>query len=384
MHFVTFPVGALIPSIGRRIGDVPVLLLANPEEPGANKMWEQNSFCGANLGGFVMNRLKKQYAYLKALPADTADALQKYLRVVRCIKGLQDLRIGLVGGRVPGFYTSNFDEMKLRRELGVTVEVSDLAEMIHTAGKLNADQMKAAERVVRDSAHSVCGVTEAGLEKAARMFGSLKAMADKYRLNQFAVRCWPECSDLFGIAPCAVLGMLSDNGYPTSCEGDIPGAVTMGILRMLAGGGIPFFVDLISYDEKDNTGVVWHCGAAPKSLCRKFEETQLRLHMRVDGGDKKGVTNDFSLKAGRITLAKLDQSVEGEYRMLIAPGTAVDTEPYLRGNPLRIRFDDPVPALIDTIMKEGFEHHYAVIHADVRQELLQFCEWMKIKPVTIG
>ena len=118
---------------------------------------------------------------------------------------MQDLRIGLVGGRVPGFYTSNFDEMKLRRELGVTVEVSDLAEMIHTAGKLNADQLTAAERVVRNSAHSVCGVTEAELEKAARMFGSLKAMADKYRLNQFAVRCWPECSDLFGIAPCAVL-----------------------------------------------------------------------------------------------------------------------------------------------------------------------------------
>ena len=88
--------------------------------------------------------------------------------------------------------------------------------------------------------------------------------------------------------------------------------------------------------------------------------------------------------AGRITLAKLDQSVDGHYRMLIAPGTALDTEPYLRGNPLRIRFDDPVPALIDTIMKKGFEHHYAVIHADVRRELIQFCEWMNIEIVTAG
>ena len=49
-----------------------------------------------------------------------------------------------------------------------------------------------------------------------------------------------------------------------------------------------------------------------------------------------------------------------------------------------IRFDDPVPALIDTIMKKGFEHHYAVIHADVKQELLQFCEWMNMEPVTAG
>ena len=208
-------------------------------------------------------------------------------------------------------------------------------------------------------------------------------MAKKYSLDSFAVRCWPEFSDIFGIAPCAVLGMLSDNGYPTSCEGDVPGAVTMAILRLLAGGGIPFFVDLISYDEESNSGVVWHCGAAPVSLCRKFEETQLRLHMRVDGGDKKGVTNDFSLKGGRVTLAKLDQDVDGNYRMLIAPGTAIDTEPFIRGNPLTIRFDDPVPKLIDTILKKGFEHHYAVIHADVKKELLLLCEWMKIEPVTI-
>lgn len=68
------------------------------------------------------------------------------------------------------------------------------------------------------------------------MFGAFKSMAKKYRLSEFAVRCWPEFSDLFGIAPCAVLGMLSDNGYPTSCEGDIPGAVTMAILKLLAGG----------------------------------------------------------------------------------------------------------------------------------------------------
>lgn len=382
MHFITFPVGALIPAVGTRIGNIPVILLANPEEPGEGKMWEQNSFCGANLGAFVMNRLKKRYAYVKALPKETAEALKQPLSVVRCLRELYSLRIGLVGGRVPGFYTSNFDEMKLRRELGVTVEVSDIAEVIDTAGRLTDGQLEEAGGIVRNSAASVCAVTDAELEQAARMFGAFKSMAEKYRLSEFAVRCWPEFSDLFGIAPCAVLGMLSDNGYPTSCEGDIPGAVTMAILKLLAGGGIPFFVDLISYEESDNTGVVWHCGAAPKSLCRNFAETQLRLHMRVDGGDKKGVTNDFSLKAGRVTLAKLDQSADGRYRMLIAPGTALDTEPYLRGNPLRIRFDDPVPALIDTIMKKGFEHHYAVIHADVKKELLLFCEWMNIEPVT--
>ncbi len=380
MHFVTFPAGALIPLIASRI-QAPIVLLANPEEPGPGKMWEQNSFCGANLGAFVMRRLAKPYGYLKVLPAETPAALGKFLAAARCLTALKTGRIGLVGGRVPGFYTSNFDEMKTRQKFGTAVEVADLLELVDTASKLSAEQLAAGRAVVKKSAAKAHCVPEAELELAAKMYAAFTAMANKYRLEAFAIRCWPEMSDIFGIAPCAVIGMLNDNGIPASCEGDVPGALTMMILKELAGGGMPLFVDLISYEENDNTGVVWHCGAAPTSLCRKFEETEYRLHFRVDGGDKKGVTNDFSLKGGRVTLAKLDQDADGHFRMLIAPGTALDTEPFIRGNPLRIRFDMPVGRLIDTIMMKGFEHHYTVIHADVQAELLQFCAWMDIEPV---
>ena len=380
MHFATFPAGALIPAVAQRI-DAPFILLANPESATPDGMWEQNSFCGANLGAFVMKRLGKKYAFIRALPAEVNQMLATPLAAVRAVRDLKDLRIGLVGGRVPGFYTSNFDEMKLRRNFGVTVEILDLLELTHSAGLLTDDALNRAAKTVSSAAAGVCRVPESELALAARMLGAFDALAEKYRLNTFAVRCWPECSDIFGIAPCAVLGMLSDSGRPTSCEGDIPGAVTMNLLRSLAGGGIPIFVDLISYERDKNTGVIWHCGAAPVSLCRKFSETSLRLHMRVDGGDKKGLTNDFSLKSGDITIAKLDQDENGRFRMLIIHGEALDTPPFMRGNPLEIRFDSPVETVIDVIMKRGFEHHYAAIHADVTGELRQFCEWNGIEIV---
>ena len=380
MHFVTFPAGALIPAIAERI-QAPVVLLANPEKPGRGKMWEQNSFCGANLGAFVMRRLGKQYGYIKVMPEETPAALKNFVAAARGMKAMKNCRIGLAGGRVPGFYTSNFDEMKLRAKFGTSVEVTDLVEVVDTAEKLTQKQLSLAKKVVTRSSCKVNKVSDRDLELAAKMLGAFRAMTEKYDLEALAIRCWPELSDIFGIAPCAVIGMLNDLGIPASCEGDVPGAVTMALLKQLAGGGIPLFVDLISYDEKANTGVVWHCGAAPVSLCRKFEETQYRLHFRVDGGDRKGVTNDFSLKAGPVTLAKLDQDVDGHFRMLIARGEAIDTEPFIRGNPLTIRFEAPVKNLIDAIMLKGFEHHYTVIHADVKEELLQYCAWMDIEPV---
>ena len=39
--------------------------------------------------------------------------------------------------------------------------------------------------------------------------------------------------------------------------------------------------------------------------------------------------------------------------------------------------------MIGTIMKQGFEHHYSVVHADIKAELLTFCELMNIHPVVI-
>lgn len=70
--------------------------------------------------------------------------------------------------------------------------------------------------------------------------------------------------------------------------------------------------------------------------------------------------------------------------MLIVPGEALDPEDFLRGNPLRIRFDGKVKQVIDTVMDRGFEHHYAVIRADVAEGLKIFCKWFGIEPVFVG
>ncbi len=381
IHLATFPVGAIIPAVAQRMS-TPILLFANPEFPQMGGVLEQNSFCGANMAAHVLTKMGRKYDFAFGLPQDAAKVLAQPINVLSCIRQLRATRIGLVGGRVPGFYTSNFDEMKLRAELGVSVEVLDLLEIVNAAQKLPAADAARGLALVRKSAAGACKVSGKDLKLAGKLFQSFKKVSEKYRLTAYAVRCWPEFSDIYGIAPCAVIGMLNDARLPTSCEGDIPGAVTMQIEKELSGGLLPFFVDLISFDYKDNTAVVWHCGAAPVSLCRNFKDTALRLHMRVDGGDKKGLTNEFPLKPGRITLAKLDETGTG-YRMLIASGTALDTEQIIRGNPLRVRFDGKVEALIGTIMKKGFEHHYSMVHADIKKELVAFCEWLNIETVVV-
>jgi len=378
--FATFPVGAIIPVIAKELG-VPAVFLSTPEKPQAGKMWTQNSFCGANMAVHTFRKLGKKFTFVFG-PADQAAALTaKSLTVLKCVSDLATTKVGLVGGRVPGFYTSNCDEMRLRASFGTEVEIIDLLEIVDTANKLSEAEAAAGAEAVRKTAASCCAKVEKDLTAAGKMYAAFNKTAKKYALSAYAVRCWPEWSDIFGIAPCSTIGMLNNDRMVSSCEGDVLGAVLMKIEASLS-GGIPFFADLISFDYEANTAVLWHCGAAPSAICRKFEETTLSQHFRVDGGNKKGLTNEFSMMAGPITLAQLDEDGDG-YRMLIAKGTALDTEPFIRGNPLNVKFDGSVEKLIGTIMCEGFKHHYSIIHADVEQELVELCRWLGITPVVV-
>ena len=380
VFMATFPVGAIIPVIAKEL-PVPVVLLSTPEKPQAGGMWTQNSFCGSNMAVHTLRKLGRKNTFVFGPADQTGELVKKPLTIIKCLSDLAAAKIGLVGGRVPGFYTSNCDEMRLRAKIGAEVEVIDIIELVDTTKKLSAEEAARGVEAVRKTASTCCAKVENEIESGGRMYEAFRKTAAKYNLSAFAVRCWPEWSDIFGIAPCAVLGMLNNDRMVSSCEGDVLGAVLMQMETSLS-GGIPFFADLISFEYDRNTAVLWHCGAAPSAICRKFEETALRQHFRVDGGNKKGLTNEFSMKAGPITLAQLDEDGDG-YRMLIAKGNALDTEPFIRGNPLNVRFDCSVERLVNTIMTEGFKHHYSIIHADIENELIELCRWLGITPVLV-
>lgn len=380
VFMATFPVGAIIPVIAKEL-PVPVVLVSTPEQPQAGGMWTQNSFCGSNMAVHTLRKLGRKHTFVFG-PADrTGELVRQPLGILKCLADLTSAKVGLVGGRVPGFYTSNCDELRLRAKIGPEVEVIDLIELVDTANKLSAEEAAQGVDAVRKAASVCCAKVEKDLEPAGRMYEAFRKTARKYALSAYAVRCWPEWSDIFGIAPCSTIGMLNNDRMVSSCEGDVLGAVLMQMEASLS-GGIPFFADLISFDDAANTAVLWHCGAAPSAICRSFKETTLNQHFRVDGGNKKGLTNEFPMMAGPITLAQLDEDGDG-YRMLIARGTALDTDPFIRGNPLNVRFDSPVARLIDTIMTGGFKHHYSIIHADIGDALAELCRWLDINPVLV-
>ena len=377
IQYGTFSLGTLMPILAQELS-VPIILWGVPE-PSLNGRLRSNSFCGINMNAHTLMRLQRPYDYIFCMPEEAPGELEPLLRALHCIKQVRQIRVGLVGYRVPGFYTSTFDELGLRRQLGVEVHHITLAEVFEEAQKVDeTSRMREAEAIRSEAGASE--ITEEELDKAAALFLGFKNLVEKYNLDTLAVKCWPEFASSYGIAVCSTLGRLNDAGILTSCEGDVYGVVTMTIAHVLS-GKTPMFADFVAVNEQKNTGVAWHCGAAPVSLAADRAQVKLCKHSVVDGGGKKGVTVEFPVRdEGAVTMVQLSVGRDG-LRLFFAGGEAVKMDSLLCGNPLNVRFDCPISQLTKSIVEEGLEHHYSMVHADIRTELRRLAKWLDIETV---
>lgn len=380
--FATFSLGTLVPLIANEL-KLPVVLWSMPEPPMCGGRLAANSFCAANMNSHFLWKLKIPYFHVHAPVNESAAELGKAAKVIAAAKEIRHTRLGVVGGRVPGFYTSGADEMMLRRELGVEMKFITMLEVVKTAEKLSDEELAPAMARIKGDSRTIDGPDDVELRKSAAFFAAIEKMRDKFLVNAFSLRCWPEVNEneLYGIGICSTIGSLINAGIITACEGDAYGAVTMLMQHHLTGEK-PFFCDMIVMEGE--YGMAWHCGAAPAGLCREGCESRLCKSSIIDGGGKKGLTNEFPLKPGRVTLARLSENRDGtKFRMLIAPGTALETDQELRGNPLRIKFDAGCDKLRETVIGQGFEHHYSLIHGDIAAELGMLCKLMNIDIIEV-
>ena len=383
LHFITFALGSIVPLLAER-SKLPLVLWSMPEPPMEGGRISSNSFCAVNMNAHALWKLKARYLHVHSALEMAAVKLRAALGPVSAVKRLRRTKMAIVGSRAPGFYTSGANEMLLRRQLGVEIENVTLYELVELANKAPKEKVDEAVELLKASANCVCGPKDEELRKGAALYLAFLEVKELYSVDVFSVKCWPEFAQYYGIGVCTILSMLNDRSILAGCEGDVYGTVTM-IMENEITGGMPFFCDLISIDGEQNTGVTWHCGAAPKGLRREGAQSSLRLHSIIDGGDKKGLTNEFPLKTGRVTLARVSETRDNDgYRMLITSGVAVETEQILRGNPLRIQFDVPLERIAKTLIYEGFEHHFSVIHGNVEEELLNICRLLDIQPVVLS
>lgn len=337
--------------------DVPIITWGIP---GIRK----GSLCGVQQLDCVLTELKKPYKFIYG----DVDEKEPYKRIESYAKAaflkrvLQKARLGLVGYRIKGMTEVTFDELELKSLFGPRIVHFGLNELEDGIDKTSNGEVEKIWVKVKEEVGKVNVDDKEGLS-SVKAYLVLKKWAKEEDLSGFAVECYP---DWMGQV-CLAYSLLSEEGIPGSCEGDINSLVAMLTLYFLTGSPVHNTDLLIPYEE-DNSILFSHCGSGGFSLAedkKKISLSPVRLA-------NKGVCVLFPGKPGKVTMINL-VGRKGTYRMCIAGGEAVKTKMVFAGNPVKVKLPIPVNKFLDIVAENGFGHHWMIGYGDVEEELVEFC-----------
>ncbi len=334
----------------------PFLLWAYNELPYDGGKIRLNAVCGLNLN--ASNLYKTGKDDYSCTIGDSID--EKWVDALRVKVALQNARVGLVGYRAHGFFNVGVDDMDIYQKTGILIDHYEIADMF--SQPVTDIEIEEEEKEVR--ALFICKeVNDTQVKKVAQLCVSASKFVEKYGLTAVAVRCWPEFAANYGVSPCAAMSILQSKGIILSCEGDVEGA-----LSMLAGDALgaetPFLADLSQVDLQEDFALMWHCGVAPANLWDGKSERTLDTYFA--GG--KGVTAGFVMKEGHVNLIRFD-TARGKTRMFLAAGESIEMEKQLCGTYTKVKFEQNINDLLNTVTETGVAHHLAMLYGEYRDVL---------------
>lgn len=382
---VTFTDASMTVEIARTFPGLPLGLWAFPE-PRAGGRLRLNSFCGLNLAAHALGRAGIPHATLYA-PAN-AKSLAKELhrlttatttqpaklrqprqssalsaRAEALSARMSGARIGLVGEHPGGFDTCRFEPDRLAALADAKVETIPLSEMFSRAGAMDSARTASRLAEARATYAGLDAMDGEQLRKSLTLHAALEDMKAEKSLDAYAVRCWPETFTEYGCAICGPMGMMGEAGTPCACEADVMGALTT-LLLSEAAGEPGWLVDIVDMDEASDTGVFWHCGSAPLSM----RDPKIEARAQIHSNRKMPLLAEFTLKPGRITIARLTQARNG-LALVLGAGEVMAAPMAFTGTSATLRFDGGVAHARDVLIGEMLEHHVAMVYGDHRDVL---------------
>jgi len=351
--------------------DVPVLVQATPDDP--KKMtiaFRRDSFCGKMS---ACNNLR-QYGIPYSLTASHTVApdspefrkdIEWFAGVCRIVNGLRNLRIGSIGARPAAFNTVRYSE-KLLEENGISVETIDLSEILGRIARL-ADSDASVQAKLSEIRKYVTtsGVPDAALLKMSKLGAVIDDWMKSREVTVSAVQCWTSLEEYFGVVPCTIMSMMSNDLIPSACEVDVCGTVSMHALRLASESPSALLDWNNNYGDDPNKAVCFHCSNLPKHF---FQDVRMDFQEIIAG--TVGKENTFGTCVGRVKPGAMsyarfstDDSA-GVLRGYVGEGAFTSDALNTFGGAGVVEIPH-MQKLLHYICENGFEHHVAANFSSV-------------------
>ena len=365
---LTFANAAYTAEIMHRFREVPLLLWTLREPVIDGTRLRLNALTGAFSAANTIRQFKKEpFEFVYGSPDEAAveETVKKMIAAARVHFEMKSLKMAAIGHTPQGFGFGRALDNDLLEVFGVHQEAIEARELIDAAKAFSDEEC---EEYLKDAENRTVGLSETPEKNRldfARLYKAYDEYVKKNQIGAIASRCWPDFFTAFGTPVCAVLGILNDLGVAAACESDMYGALSMWIGMRLSEKSV-FFGDPVSLDDKKNTITFWHCGMAACSLARKDTGAVIGEHCNRHIGP----TMEFGCEASEhACVFRIGRNPDGTFRFFIAEGKAIDAPKQFFGTSTVIEMDFDAEMIVRESVISGWEPHYAVIYADVADEL---------------
>ncbi len=331
-----------------------------------------------------LKRLGRPFGFAFGSYQDPA-AIHRIVSFSKAAKLAQDLKrttIGVLPYRCDQMTGTYVDEFRLKKEIGPELKYISTFDYRTICEHIPDDQVEAFVRDLKASYRLAPSVTAAGLAKSARASLGLAELVQKYNLDAVAIEdVGEELHRMIGLRPCLYVPELFEQSV-VSMEAEVGGAVALLMLKGLAGAA-PMYTEIFTFDLEQNSVLMGHAGIHDITLAESKDEILLEPDGEYVESEPDSCWMRFQAKPGHVTLLSVFCDVE-RFKLVISSGEC------LPGNPDRlisphacVRIPVPLAYFFEKAVRTGMTQHWALVHADVVDELHALADILGLEKVVI-
>ena len=304
--------------------------------------------------------------------------IEDWCRAAGVARAIRECRIGFLGHTYPGMLDMYADFTAMHAQLGAHIEVlemDDLAKRVSAADPVaTGAKLAAAREVFAIDA----GVPASDLDWAARVAVGLDRLVADFALDGLTYYYRGRDGNEFErVGAGMILGntLLTARGIPASGEGDLKTCLAMLMLDRFGAGGS--FTEFYAMDFREGFVLMGHDG--PGHIAISESRPLLRGLGLYHGKRGAGVSVEFRVKTGPVTILGLTQTADGRLKLVAAEGESLPG-PILRiGNTnSRLRFGLGPAEFVNRWCAEGPTHHCALGVGHNRARIGKLASLLKI------
>src|SRR5579875_332046 len=373
----TYMTASMLAPVAQRSGAPVLLINLQPTEAMDHAAFDTGqslAYCGACPLPEMANTFLRLGVPFRSVSGHLEDE-RAWAKITRWIAAagvrgaLRTGRHGLMGHLYPGMLDVSTDLTLVSANFGGHVEVLEFDDLRVRVAAVTDGQVAERVALARSVFEIDPSVREEDFRWAARVSVGLDRLVDDFGLDSLAYYhrgLEGEQHERLGAGMILGASLLTARGIPACGEYELRTSLAMLIVDRLGGGGS--FTELQALNFRDGVVEMGHDGPAHLAISQR--RPLLRGLGVYHGKRGWGVSVEFDVKHGPVTLLGIAQQRDGSFRFVTSTGQVVPGPLLQIGNTTsRVDFGCDPGEWVDTWSATGISHHWALGVGDLMPEL---------------